>query len=429
MSHSPTISFSNALMICVNTIIGAGFFVNIHPLMKNAGYLGFLGYVAAFIVMLPSMIVIARFAQERPVSAGIYNYPREFLSPAWGFLSGWSYFVGKSATVALLTHALVLFLLQNNLLSGAFTPLTYDLILVLLLGGLNMAGVSIGGRIQWLFTGLKAIPFTAILVGGGLFLTKNGLPANISFPPDFSFQTLLPLALFAFSGFESICAIGDKIENAKQNAFRVIMLAGCIVLALYVFLQSSVTFVLEGACSQGPAALVEFVQKTFASSFLGGIIVNAAFISVLSGIFSNLANNSWNFHALARDGFFPFKSVLTKTNKSAVPWTALLLKISLIIILLYFTQQQVPLQNISVACVTISYMLNLAAAISGRSSARINQVHPAIASTGILFCFGILGFCYKNIALYGLSIPFISIFVTGIVIAAGYKQFCTPQSL
>jgi len=101
----------------------------------------------------------------------------------------------------------------------------------------------------------------------------------------------------------------------------------------------------------------------------------------------------------------------------------------LIIILLYFTQQQVPLQNISVACVTISYMLNLAAAISGRSSARINQVHPAIASTGILFCFGILGFCYKNIALYGLSIPFISIFVTGIVIAAGYKQFCTPQSL
>ena len=406
----------------VNTIVGAGFLVNIYPLMKNAGYLGFLGYVAAFFVMLPAMVVIARFAQERPVAAGIYNYPKEFLSPAWGFISGWSYFLGKSATVALLTHALVSFLLQNNMLWGNFSALTYDAIFVTGLGLLNIAGVSIGGNIQWFFTGLKAIPFTAVLVGGGAFLARNGLPANIEMPPNFSLQTLLPLALFAFSGFETICAIGDRIENAQKNAFRIIMTAGCIVLVLYTLLQLSVTVILEGACSPGPAALLEFTQKTFSSVYVGSLVINAAFISVLSGIFSNLANNSWNFHALAADGFFPFKEHLTKTNKSAVPWAALLFKIFLVLLLLYFTQQQIPLQNISVACVTLSYMLNLAAALNGRRLNRIRQVHPAIALTGIVFCCGILSFCYKNIALHGLSLPFLSIFITGIAVAVCYRQ-------
>lgn len=408
-------------MLGVNTIVGAGFLVNIYPLMKNAGYLGFLGYVAAFLVMLPAMIVIARFAQERPVSAGIYKYPKEFLSPAWGFLSGWSYFVGKSATVALLTHALVSFLVTNNMLWGNFSILTYDAIFVLGLGLLNIAGLSIGGNIQWFFTGLKAIPFTAVLVGGCAFLARNGMPTTIILPPEFSLQTLLPLALFAFSGFEAICAIGHRIENAQQNAFRVIMAAGCIVLVLYTLLQLSVSIILEGVCSPGPAALVEFMQKTFSSTYLGGIVINAAFISVVSGIFSNLANNSWNFHALAEDNFFPFKTYLTKTNKSAVPWTALLFKIFLILVLLYFTQQQIPLQNISVACVTLSYMLNLAAAFNGRNSGSIRQVHQSIPIIGMLFCCGILSFCYKNIALHGLSFPFISIFVTGIVIAICYK--------
>lgn len=406
----------------VNTIMGAGFLLNIYPLMKNAGYLGFLGYVAAFFVMLPTMIVIARFAQERPISAGIYNYPKEFLSPSWGFISGWSYFVGKSATVALLTHALVTFLLQNNLLWGNIPTLVYDALLIIILGLLNIAGLSISGKIQWFFTGLKAIPFTAVLIGSTAFIGRHGLPATSASTAHFSLQTLLPLALFAFSGFETICAIGDRIENAQKNAFRVIMTASGIVLVLYTLLQLSVTIILEGTCSPGPGALLEFTQKTFSSTLIGSVVINAAFISVLSGIFSNLANNSWNLHALAADGFFPFKKHLIKTNKNGVPWVALLFKIFLIIVLLYFTQQQIPLQNISVACVIISYMLNVAAGLNGRRLNRIRQVHPAIALTGILFCCAILMFCYKNIALQGLSIPFVSIFITGLAVAFYYKQ-------
>lgn len=408
-------------MIGVNTIVGAGFLVNIYPLMKTAGILGFLGYWCALIALLPVMIVIAQFAQERPVPAGIYHYPREFLSPAYGFLSGWSYFLGKCASVATLTHAFVSFFISQGTLPDTLSATTYDALFIIGLGLLNAVGVSVSGRIQWLFTTLKSIPFIAVIVGGAFFIATKGIPTNIPLPHDFSLQALLPLALFAFSGFESICAIGHRIENPKKNAFRVIMAAAIVVLTLYTLLQVSITLVLNGTCNATISPLLQFTNLAFGSKTVGLVIVNCAFISVLSGVFGNLANNSWNLHALAKDGFFPFAQTLTRVNKHSVPWIALIAKVLIVLFFLGLTQQQVPLTNIAVAGITFSYLLNLFAALKGRLDSRINQVHPAIPIIGTLFCSGIIGFCFANIARYGLSIPFAGLFILGCLVALNTK--------
>jgi len=408
-------------MMVVNTIMGAGFLVNIYPLMNAAGILGFLGYLCAFLALLPIMLVVGKFAEERPMSGGMYQYPKEFLSPALGFLSGWSYFLGKSATVALLTHALSLFFIQQGLFSAAYSALTYDICIVLILGAMNSFGVSIGGRIQLLFTTLKIIPFSAVLIGGIYFLIKNGIPQALSVPAAISLPTLLPLALFAFSGFEIICAIGHQIENPKENGIKIILSATVIVLTLYTFLQTSVAMVLGSNCPSNVNALLPFSKITFGSEILGQIIINAAFLAILSGIFANLANNSWNFHALAKDRFFPAGDFLTQVNVHNVPWVALIIKIVLIISLLLLTQQQSALQNISVACVTASYLLIALAAFFGKLNKKINQVHLSISALGIISCIGILFFCYSNITKIGLSLPFIIIYLCGLIIACMYK--------
>lgn len=409
-------------MLGVNTIVGAGFLVNIYPLLKTAGILGFLGYWCALIALLPVMIVVARFAQERPVPAGIYHYPREFLSPSYGFLSGWSYFLGKCASVATLTHAFVSFFLSQGILPNTFSALAYDAFFVIALGLLNALGISAAGRIQWLFTALKSVPFIAVIIGSMFFLATNGMPEHIAMPTNFSLQALLPLALFAFSGFESICAIGHLIDNPQKNAFRVIIAAGLAVLTLYTLLQISITLVLNGTCSENISPLLQFTDIAFGSKNIGSMIVNSAYISVLSGVFGNLANNSWNLHALARDGFFPFAQTLTRVNKHSVPWIALLGKIGVVLFFLSLTQQQIPLTNIAVAGITLSYMLNLCAAIKGKLDGKIDQVHPAIPAIGILFCLGIIAFCLTNIAIHGLSLPFVSIFTIGTLIAACTKH-------
>jgi APA family basic amino acid/polyamine antiporter len=408
-------------MMVVNTIMGAGFLLNIYPLMNTAGILGFLGYLGAFLALLPIMLVVGKFAEERPMSGGMYQYPKEFLSPALGFLSGWSYFLGKSATVALLTHALSLFFIQQGLFSATYSALTYDIGIILLLGAMNSLGVSIGGRIQLLFTALKMIPFSAVLIGGIYFLIKNGIPKTIVIPPTISLPTLLPLALFAFSGFEIICAIGHQIENLKENGLKIILSATAIVLALYSLLQTSVAIVLNSNCPSNVNALLPFSKITFGSEVLGQIIINAAYLAILSGIFANLANNSWNFHALAKDNFFPAAGFLTQVNAQNVPWVALIIKIVLIISLLLLTQQQSALQNISVACVTVSYLLIALAAFFGKLTKKINQVHLLISAFGIISCIGILFFCYLNITKLGLSLPFITIYLCGLIIASVYK--------
>jgi amino acid transporter len=408
-------------MMVVNTIMGAGFLVNIYPLMHTAGYLGFLGYLCAFLTLLPIMLVMGKFAQQRPMSGGIYQYPKEFISPLAGFVSGWSYFLGKSATVALLTHAFTLFFMQQGLFPAQFSALTYDIILVVCLSIMNTLGVSIAGKIQLFFSTLKAIPFSAVLIGGILFLKNTGFPTTFPLPETLSLPTLLPLALFAFSGFEIICAIGNQVENPQKNSLPIIIGAATIVLGLYTFLQTSVTLVLQGSCSASTNALIPFSQISFGSPLLGKIIINAAYIAVLSGIFSNLANNSWNFHALARDDFFPAKQMLSRVNMHNVPWVALTIKLLLVISLLTLTQEQTTLQNMSVACVTIAYLLNTIAAFVGAVQKKISQVSLAISGLGIIFCLGILVFCYLNIAKSGLSLPFIGIYLLGGLLALGKK--------
>jgi amino acid transporter len=427
VNSQKTISFGYALMLGVNTIVGAGFLVNIYPLIKTAGILGFLGYWCALAALLPVMIVIARFAQERPIAAGIYHYPKDFLAPQYGFLSGWSYFLGKCASVATLTHAMISFFMSQGTLPSTFSALTYDAICVILFGFLNIAGVSVAGRIQWLFTALKSVPFISVLLGSIYFISTHGIPNNIAMPHNISLQALLPLALFAFSGFESICAIGHLIENPKKNAFRVIMAAGFVVLTLYTLLQVSITLVLGGTCTEGTNPLLIFSSIVFGFKEVGLIIVNCAYISVLSGIFGNLANNSWNLHALAKDGFFPLSHILTRNNKHGVPWVALLLKIGVILFFLSLTQQQVPLTNIAVAGITLSYLLNLLAALKGKLDAKINQVHIIIPLIGTIFCLGIIAFCLANIATHGLSIPFISLFLVGSILAASTKLFLAQK--
>jgi amino acid transporter len=259
------------------------------------------------------------------------------------------------------------------------------------------------------------------LIGGILFLKNTGFPTTFPLPETLSLPTLLPLALFAFSGFEIICAIGNQVENPQKNSLPIIIGAATIVLGLYTFLQTSVTLVLQGSCSASTNALIPFSQISFGSPLLGKIIINAAYIAVLSGIFSNLANNSWNFHALARDDFFPAKQMLSRVNMHNVPWVALTIKLLLVISLLTLTQEQTTLQNMSVACVTIAYLLNTIAAFVGAVQKKISQVSLAISGLGIIFCLGILVFCYLNIAKSGLSLPFIGIYLLGGLLALGKK--------
>ena len=81
-------------------MIGAGVFVVFAPAAAAAGSGLLVGLVVAAVVACCNALSSARLAVRYPQSGGAYVYGRERLGPFWGYLAGWCFVVGKTASCA-----------------------------------------------------------------------------------------------------------------------------------------------------------------------------------------------------------------------------------------------------------------------------------------------------------------------------------------
>ena len=87
-------------MIGLGAMIGAGVFAVFAPAAEVAGSALLVGLVLAAVVAACNAWSSARLAAVHPRSGGTYVYGREQLGPFWGFLAGWGFVVGKTASCA-----------------------------------------------------------------------------------------------------------------------------------------------------------------------------------------------------------------------------------------------------------------------------------------------------------------------------------------
>ena len=81
-------------------MMGAGVFAVWAPAARAAGVGLLIGLVLAAFVAYCNAAASAQLAAVYPVSGGTYVYGREQLGEWWGFLAGWAFVVGKTASCA-----------------------------------------------------------------------------------------------------------------------------------------------------------------------------------------------------------------------------------------------------------------------------------------------------------------------------------------
>src|SRR5690625_4463044 len=81
-------------------MIGAGEFAVCAPAAAIAGSGLLIGLAIASVVAYANATSSAQLAATYPSAGGTYVYGRERLGPWWGFLAGWGFVVGKTASVA-----------------------------------------------------------------------------------------------------------------------------------------------------------------------------------------------------------------------------------------------------------------------------------------------------------------------------------------
>jgi APA family basic amino acid/polyamine antiporter len=88
----------DAVVIGLGSMIGAGIFAALAPAARAAGSGLLISLPAAGLIAYCNATSSARLAARYPQSGGTYVYGRERLGDFWGYLAGWGFVVGKTAS-------------------------------------------------------------------------------------------------------------------------------------------------------------------------------------------------------------------------------------------------------------------------------------------------------------------------------------------
>jgi amino acid transporter len=196
---------------------------------------------------------------------------------------------------------------------------------------LNIRGAKQGLSFIKFVTLVKLIPLLAIIIFGfGYIKTDNLYWDHI--PSLKSFGNTALVLFFAFAGFESALSVSGEIKNPKRTVPLGILLAGLVILIVYLLLQT----VTQGVLGSQMAAVKDAPLAAIAEKIIGPvgatILLFTAAFSCFTTVSGDVLATPRLLFAGAKDGLFP--KILGKVHpKFATPYWAIIIYGTMIFIL------------------------------------------------------------------------------------------------
>ena len=207
-------------------MIGAGVFAAIGPAAAAAGGGLLIGLALAAAVAYCNATSSAQLAARYPASGGTYVYGRERLGHLWGFLAGWGFVIGKTASCAAMALTFGSYAspdLARPLGIGAVVALT----------AVNLLGIQ---KTAWLTRAIVAVVIGSLATVVAAALTADPTTANIGPLTDGGIGGILQaggLLFFAFAGYARIATLGEEVRDPARTIPRAIPIALGITLVVY----------------------------------------------------------------------------------------------------------------------------------------------------------------------------------------------------
>lgn len=297
----------DAVVIGLGSMLGAGVFVVWGPAAAAAGTGSALlvALMLAAIVATCNALSSARLAALYPESGGTYVYGRERLGPFAGFLAGWGFVVGKTASCAAMALTIGFYLWPTHARVIAVAA-------VVVLTAINLRGIT---KTAWATKVLVAVTLLTLLAVVGLGAAQASAPSAIA-------GTGNPLAaagliFFAFAGYARIATLGEEVADPERTIPRAIPLALAIVLVIYVVVAVTCLRVLGVTrLANSTAPLAEIVPDG-----LSNVVRVAAAVAVCGVLLSLVAGVGRTSLAMARRHDLPH--VLARVHPAwRTPWLA-----------------------------------------------------------------------------------------------------------
>ena len=288
----------DAIVIGLGSMIGAGIFVALGPAAAAAGGALLIGLGVAAAVAYCNATSSARLAARNPQSGGTYVYGRERLGEFWGYLAGWSFIVGKTASCAAmaLTVGFYVWPAQAHAIAVAA---------VVGLTAVNYRGIQKSALLTRIIvaTVLAVLAGVVVIVLGSghadvsrVQLTGGSIPGMLQ---------AAGLLFFAFAGYARIATLGEEVREPARTIPRAIPIALGLTLVVYTAVAVTLIAVLgTDGLATAAAPLAEAVRAAGVPGFEPVVQVGAA-VAALGSLLSLILGVSRTTLAMARDRHLP----------------------------------------------------------------------------------------------------------------------------
>ncbi|MGO4857515.1 APC family permease [Arthrobacter sp. 2MCAF14] len=223
----------DAVVIGLGSMIGAGVFAAFTPAAAAAGSGLLVGLVVAAAVAFCNATSSAQLAAAYPTSGGTYVYGRERLGPWSGYLAGWGFVIGKTASAAAMAMTFAAYAAPP----GWERPVAIAAVVVL--ATVNYHGVT---RTAGL-TRILVLAVLAALAIGVAACWGGSAPSPANIPGDgllahgwYGILQSAGLLFFAFAGYARIATMGEEVRDPRHAIPRAIGIALGIAVVLYAII-------------------------------------------------------------------------------------------------------------------------------------------------------------------------------------------------
>jgi APA family basic amino acid/polyamine antiporter len=376
---------ADAVVIGLGSMIGAGIFAALAPAAGAAGSGLLIALGVAAVVAYCNATSSARLAARYPASGGTYVYGREQLGEFWGYLAGWAFVVGKTASCAAMALTVGTYVWPGQTRAVAVGA-------VVALTAVNYTGVQKAARLT------RAIVAVVLAVLATVVVTcvssGDAQATRLEWGTDATWNGVLQAAgllFFAFAGYARIATLGEEVRDPARTIPRAIPLALGIALFGYVAVAVSVLSVLGPERLAHASAPLADAAHAVGADWLAPVVRAGAAVAALGSLLALILGVSRTTLAMARDHHLPH-ALAAVHPRFRVPHRAELVVGAVVAVLAATVDVRGAIGFSSFGVLVYYAVANASALTLARTEGRPVRAIPVVGLVGCLVLAGTLPF-------------------------------------
>lgn len=296
------LSLGDAIFIGLGSMVGAGVFVVWAPAAHAAASWLLVGLGIALVVAFCNATSSAQLAAQYPTSGGTYVYGREQLGRWPGFLAGWGFVVGKTASIAAMA------LTFGHYVFGPAAP-WIAVGIVVILAVINSLGVTRTAMVTRVIVVVVLVVLALVVVAnlmGEPRAVTESQPAGFSAGPTiYGILQSAGLLFFAFAGYARIATMGEEVKTPTRTIPIAIPVALALAAIVYAVVGATLLFRFDAELIALSTAPLSFATTNSPLAAITPLVAAGAALATVGAMLNLMTGVGRTSLAMARNNDLP----------------------------------------------------------------------------------------------------------------------------